>query len=375
MKSRIYISPPDIGPEEELAVQRAIRSGWVAPLGPEVDAFETELSSYVGRKHGVALNSGTSALHLGLLTLGVTSDDIVVTSTMTFAATVNAIRYVGAAPFFIDSEPNTGNMSISLLEEGLTRLRKEGKKIGAIIPVDIFGKSADYLEIEKLAEKFGIPVLSDSAESLGASFMGKKAGSFGEASAVSFNGNKIMTTSGGGMLLTDNEDFAHQVRFLATQARERTAHYEHKTIGFNYRMSNILAAIGRAQLKRLDSMISSRKAFRDLYKSLFSGLEGIEILGSENDHFDNNWLTCITLSPKLASISPRRLAESLNDVNIETRPLWKPMHLQPIFKEYSGIIDGTAEKIFHRGIALPSGSATTQQEREFVVSSISQLLK
>ena len=248
MNHRIYMSSPDVGELEEQYVIAAMRSGWIAPLGPDVDAFEAELAGRVGVAHAVALSSGTAALHLGLLGLGVGHGDIALTSTMTFAATANAIVYTGAEPYFVDCALETGNMDPALLREAIEQLTQDGERIGAIVPVDLLGKAVDYTEICAIADEFGIPVLADAAESLGAQHRGRAAGSFGRASVVSFNGNKIMTTSGGGMLLTDDADLAVRSRHLATQARQPVAHYEHVEIGYNYRMSNLLAALGRAQL-------------------------------------------------------------------------------------------------------------------------------
>ncbi|MDZ4046108.1 MAG: aminotransferase class I/II-fold pyridoxal phosphate-dependent enzyme, partial [Rhodoglobus sp.] len=252
MSDRIHMSSPDVGEAEEEAVLAALRSGWIAPLGPDVDAFEVEMAERVGVAHGVALSSGTAALHLGLLALGAGPGDVVVTSTMTFAATTNAIVYTGAEPYFIDADPATGNMDVALLREALRNLHAAGERIVAIVPVDLLGKTVDYTAILEAADEFDVPVLADAAESLGARHRGRAAGSFGRASIVSFNGNKIMTTSGGGMLLTDDPAIAAHTRYLATQARQPVVHYEHTDIGYNYRMSNLLAALGRAQLRRLD---------------------------------------------------------------------------------------------------------------------------
>lgn len=275
---RIHLSSPDVTQLEEDSLVRAIRSGWVAPLGPEVDAFEVELAEYCGRDHAVVLTSGTAAIHLGLLTMGVEAGDIVLTSSMTFAATANAITYTGAEPVFIDCD-ETGNMSIPLLEEAFKTLQTEGKKVKAVVPVDLLGKIANQEEIQKIAEGFGAQVFSDAAESLGAIRNGKSSAAFGIAAAVSFNGNKIMTTSGGGALLTDDKELADRVRYLATQARQPVVHYEHVDIGYNYRMSNILAALGRAQLSRLDSMIECRRQHRIFYKELFAEVPGVEVFG------------------------------------------------------------------------------------------------
>ena len=370
MNDRIYMSAPDVGELEEQYVIAAMRSGWIAPLGPDVDAFEAELAGRVSVAHAVALSSGTAALHLGLLGLGVGRGDIVLTSTMTFAATANAIVYTGAEPFFIDCELETGNMDPALLREAIEHLTKDGERIGAIMPVDLLGKAVDYTEICAIADEFGIPVLADAAESLGAQHRGRAAGSFGQASVVSFNGNKIMTTSGGGMLLTDDADLAVRARYLATQARQPVAHYEHVEIGYNYRMSNLLAALGRAQLTRLDEMIARRRAMRELYRDLFEGVDGVEIFGGERDNDDNFWLTSIVIDSAVTGWTPAELSAALLTDNIESRPLWKPMHLQPVFEAARALSNGNSQRLFETGLTLPSGSALSVGEIERVVAGL-----
>ncbi|WP_240037095.1 DegT/DnrJ/EryC1/StrS family aminotransferase [Leifsonia flava] len=358
---------------EEQYLVSALRSGWVAPLGPDVDAFERELAERVGVVHAVALSSGTAALHLGLLGLGVKRDDIVLTSTMTFAATANAIVYTGAKPYFIDCLPETGNMDPALLEEALQKLTAAGEKVAAIVPVDLLGKAVDYTAIESIAARYGVPVLADAAESLGATHQGRAAGSFGRASIVSFNGNKIMTTSGGGMLLTDDGEFAQHARYLATQARQPVAHYEHVDIGYNYRLSNLLAALGRAQLSRLDEMIGRRRAMRDVYKQVFENVAGVEVFGAAGDEADNVWLTSI-LFDETAQGSPDALRAHFAADGIESRPLWKPMHLQPVFAGSRGLINGSSERLFRRGLTLPSGSALTAGEKARVIDSLDRFV-
>ena len=370
MSERIYMSSPDVGEAEEQAVVAAMRSGWIAPLGPDVDAFERELADRVGVDHAVALSSGTAALHLGLLTLGVKPGDVVLTSSMTFAATANAIVYTGAEPYFIDADPVTGNMDAALLRESLVELRDAGERVSAIVPVDLLGKAVDYTAILAIADEFGVPVLSDAAESLGATHQGRAAGSFGRASVVSFNGNKIMTTSGGGMLLTDDADFAQHVRYLATQARQPVVHYEHTDIGYNYRMSNLLAALGRAQLARLDAMIARRREMRELYKQLFAEVDGVEVFGAEGDEADNVWLTSIVVDREKTGWEPSELAAALAADDIESRPLWKPMHAQPVFADARRKTSGASESLFARGLTLPSGSALTPPQRERVLTAI-----
>ena len=374
MSGRILMSSPDVGDLEEQYLVAAFRSGWIAPLGPDVDAFEAEMADRVGVGHAAALSSGTAALHLGLLCLGVAPGDVVLTSTMTFAATANAIVYTGAVPHFVDCDPATGNLDPALLESALDTLRSEGRRVGAIVPVDLFGKSADYDAILPIAERFGVPVLADAAESLGAAHGGRAAGSFGAASALSFNGNKVMTTSGGGMLLTDDADLAARARYLATQARQPVAHYEHVEIGYNYRMSNLLAALGRAQLVRLDDMLARRRANREAYRNVFADVEGAEIFGGD-DTEDNCWLTSVVVDPQVAGWTAGDLARSLAAADIESRPLWKPMHLQPVFAGAHATINGSAQRLFETGVTLPSGSALTSVQLETVLDAIRRFVR
>lgn len=354
---RIFLSPPDVGDTEEQSVVRALRSGWVAPAGPDLTAFEEELAARVGVAHGVGLSSATAALHLGLRTLGVGPGDVVITSTMTFAATANAIAYTGAEPYFIDAQPETGNLDPQLVAHALDELTRAGEHVAAIVPVDLFGKTVDYTALEPIAAMYNVPILADAAESLGARHRGQPAGSFGAAAAVSFNGNKIMTTSGGGMFLTNDAQLADRVRYFATQARQPVAHYEHTDIGYNYRLSNLLAALGRAQLARLDDMIARRHRVRAAYKSLFAEIDGVEVFGTDGDAEDNAWLTSITVDERITGWRASELSAALAADGIESRPLWKPMHLQPIFTGTRGKMTGASEALFHRGLTLPSGSA------------------
>ncbi|AGG65764.1 DegT/DnrJ/EryC1/StrS family aminotransferase [Corynebacterium callunae] len=365
---RIYLSSPDVTQLEENALVRAFRSGWIAPLGPEVDAFEHELGQYCGRKYVVALSSGTAALHLGLLALGIGAGDLILTSSMTFAATTNAIMYTGATPVFVDCD-ETGNMDPALLELAFQTLKSEGLKVKAVVPVDLLGKVAPNEEIEKIASNNGAIVLSDAAESLGAIRYGKSSAAYGVAAAVSFNGNKIMTTSGGGAFLTDDKRLADKVRYLATQARQPVVHYEHKDIGYNYRLSNILAAMGRAQLSRLDEMIERRRQHRVFYSELFSSIPGVEMFGEPSgteggDTVDNFWLSSILINPEKAGFNCEELRQALASENIEARPLWKPMHLQPVFEECRSFKSGWSQRLFETGLSLPSGSVLTDREMD-----------
>jgi len=368
--ARVYLSPPDVTQKEETALLAAMRSGWIAPLGPDVDGFEADLSAYTGRQHCVALSSGTAALHLGLLSLGVGPGDLVLTSSMTFAATANAITYTGAEPVFIDSD-ESGNMNPALLNRAFLDLEHQGLRVSAVVPVDLFGKTADHELIDAIAAARGVPVFSDAAESLGATYRRRASAAYGDAAVVSFNGNKIMTTSGGGALLTDDEEKAAKVRYLATQARQPVVHYEHTDVGFNYRMSNLLAAIGRAQLRRLDSMIERRREHRRFYADLVRDIPGVSLFGEPDgidggDTRDNCWLTSIVIDPAVAGFDRTSLMSALSAENIEARPLWKPMHLQPVFAGRRRYADGTSERLFETGLSLPSGSVLTEDFRQRV---------
>ncbi|PFG39102.1 dTDP-4-amino-4,6-dideoxygalactose transaminase [Georgenia soli] len=391
MRNHIYLSPPDCGPAEADAVQRALASGWVAPLGPEVDAFEAEVAARAGRRHAVALSSGTAALHLALLGVGVRPGDVVVTSTMTFVATAGAVTYCGAEPVFVDCD-ETGNMDPGLLAGALADQRRRRRRVGAVLPVDLLGKVAAYEELGAVAADHGVPVVSDAAESFGALRGGRPAGSFGRAAAISFNGNKIMTTSGGGALVTDDGAVAARARYLATQARQPVAHYEHTEIGYNYRLSNLLAALGRAQLARLDEMIERRRALRLLYRDLFSGVPGTQIFGSPDGADipgaalhraghrtpvtrDNFWLTTVLVDPAVAGWTPADLVAALARADIEARPMWKPLHRQPVFAGRTVYGGTTAERLFARGVTLPSGSSLDLPARARVVDVVRAFLE
>ncbi|MGJ9411592.1 DegT/DnrJ/EryC1/StrS family aminotransferase [Aeromicrobium sp. CF4.19] len=373
--TRIHLSSPDVGELEERYLVDAIRSGWVAPLGPHVDAFEREMADRVGTSHAVALSSGTAALHLALVSWGVGPGDFIPTSTLTFVATANAITYTGATPVFVDCDLVTGNIDPELLDHAITELRREGKNVPAVVPVDLLGKCADYEAISEVARRHDVRILSDAAESLGASRAGVQAGGWGDAAVLSFNGNKIMTTSGGGMLLTDDAGLADHVRFLATQAREPAVHYEHHEVGYNYRLSNLLAAVGRAQLERLDSMIARRRQRREAYAELFAEVPGVEIFGRERDTQDNCWLTAIVVNPETAGWSTTDLLEALAEDDIESRPLWKPMHLQPVYAGRPSFLTGASDSLFRTGLSLPSGSAMDQTARDRVLGLIETFLR
>jgi len=371
--SRIYLSPPDTGELEKRNVIAAMDSGWIAPIGPDLEFFEKEVSDLCGREFGVALSSGTAGLHLGLLALNVRPGDVVICSTLTFVATANAILYSGATPVFVDSDFSTGNISLSLLEVALAEVSKSGRKIGAVIPVDFLGKAACHSDIVNLCASYDVPVLVDAAESLGAMHLGKASAGYGEAAILSFNGNKIATTSGGGMLVTDDEHVAKRVRFLSTQAREPAPHYEHHEVGYNYRLSNVLAALGRAQLERLPAMIANRRRTRERYRSLFDRVTGVEVFGGE-DKDDNCWLTAIVVTPEMTVWAPEDLSAYLEELQIESRPLWKPMHMQSLHVGCESYVDGSSEALFTRGLALPSGSNQTELEWGRISSAIESFL-
>lgn len=359
----ILLSSPDVGLTEQQYLVDAVKSGWVAPAGPDLEAFEAAVAERVDVPYAVGLSSGTAALHLALVSWGVGPGDVVPVSTLTFSATVNAIRYVGATPYFVDSEPESGNIDADLLSIVLDELRAQGKSVPAVIPVDLLGKVADYDRIQKVVENHGgLHVLSDAAEAFGSSRNGIQAGAHGEAAALSFNGNKIMTTSGGGMLLTHDAALAAHVRKLSTQAREPVAHYEHVEVGYNYRLSNILAALGRAQLSRLDAMIERRRGWRARYRALFADVPGVRILGDADDSEDNCWLTALVVDPGSCGWTARELGEALAAEAIETRPLWKPMHLQPVNQGFPTMANGVSESLFQNGLTLPSGSSITDAQ-------------
>jgi dTDP-4-amino-4,6-dideoxygalactose transaminase len=384
MLPRILLSSPDVGPHEEKYLLDAFRSGWIAPLGPQVDELERRVASQTTRKHAVALSSGTAGLHLALLNLGIAPGDRVLTSSMTFAATANAITYTGAQPVFIDSN-STGNMDPELLAYAVDEELRAGRPIKAIVPVDLLGKIADYEAIDSIAKSAEIPVVADAAESFGAIRNGKSSGSFGHTAIVSFNGNKIMTTSGGGMLLTDDAAMAERARYLATQARKPVVHYEHSDIGFNYRLSNLLAGLGLAQLDRLPGMIERRKKLRRLYADYFSSHPGVQIFGGPDgvrtddplhrDTVDNCWLTSILVDSRVTGWKAMDLMKFLNQHQIESRPLWKPMHLQPVFEKSPAYINGTSESMFNSGLSLPSGSSLRDDEIARIFETLDQFLR
>ncbi|GGL12987.1 DegT/DnrJ/EryC1/StrS family aminotransferase [Mangrovihabitans endophyticus] len=370
MTDRVLLSSPDVGHLEESYLVEALRSGWVAPAGPAVEAFEREVAARCDVPHAVALSSGTAALHLALLGLGVGPGRTVVVPTLTFAATANAVAYTGAQPVFVDVDPRTGNLDPALLDQACAEL---GPSLAAVLPVDLFGACADYERILPVCDRYGIPLIEDAAEALGSTFRGRPAGSFGKAGVLSFNGNKIMTTSGGGMLLTASRTLADHCRYLSTQARQPVAHYEHVDVGYNYRLSNLLAALGRAQLHRLDEMIGRRRALRDRYTKVFSAVPGVTLLGAD-DPEANCWLTSIVVDPQTTGWTAADLAQHLADRNIETRPVFKPMHLQPVFAGARVVLSGAARHLFEHGLTLPSGSAITELQQRRIFDALTEFL-
>lgn len=362
---RIWLSLAHMGGHEQKFIQEAFDTNWVVPLGPNVNGFEKDLRGYLNDDvHVVALSSGTAAIHLALVQLGVGPGDEVICQSFTFAASANPIKYLGATPVFIDSESDTWNMSPNHLREAIVdRIAKTGKKPKAIIPVHLYGMPAKMDEIIAIADDFEIPVLEDAAEALGSEYKGKRCGTFGEFACLSFNGNKMITTSGGGALVCSTEEEAKRAMFYATQARDNAPHYQHSKIGYNYRMSNICAGIGRGQMMVLDNHVARRRAIHKLYKKELSGIAGISVFDNPSSEFNSNhWLTCIIVDPKVAGFSREDIRLKMGSENIETRPLWKPMHLQPVFEGTPFYGDGTSEALFDKGLCLPSGSSLTDDD-------------
>ncbi|HHE55672.1 MAG TPA: aminotransferase class I/II-fold pyridoxal phosphate-dependent enzyme, partial [Caldithrix abyssi] len=344
------------------------------PLGPHVDAFEKEVAFYIGMKHAAALSSGTAAMHLALIMLGVEQGDEVICQSFTFSGSANPIVYQKAVPVFVDSEPQTWNMDPELLEVAIKDRISKGKKPKAVITVHLYGQPAKLDEIMSICQKYEIPLIEDAAEALGSEYKEKKAGSFGELAILSFNGNKIITTSGGGMLLSNHENYIKEARFLATQARDEAPHYEHSKIGYNYRMSNILAAIGRGQLKYLKQRVAQKRKIFELYKERLGKYVGISFQPELKESVSNKWLTCIVIDPKSTKTNREEIRNLLEKNNIESRPLWKPMHLQPVFKDAPGYINGVSEKLFLQGLCLPSGTALQESQVHHICTLIESLL-
>ncbi|WP_217495964.1 aminotransferase class I/II-fold pyridoxal phosphate-dependent enzyme [Mangrovivirga cuniculi] len=363
---------PSYGGKEQEYVNEAFETNWISPVGPNLQAFEESISSYHGEGyHTAALSSGTAAIHLALILLGVERGDEVICSSFTFAGTCNPIMYLGATPVFIDSEKETWNMDPDALEEAIKDRLAKGKKVKAIIPVHLYGMPANMPEIMKVAREYEIPVIEDAAEALGASLNGQKTGTFGDLAVFSFNGNKIITTSGGGALMSKDKEQIEKSKFLATQARDQAPHYQHSTIGYNYRLSNISAGIGRGQMEVLDERIKQRRAVNSWYKDMFSG-NGFDFLTEPEGYFSNYWLTTALLEDTPFDREELRL--ELEKENIEARPLWKPMHLQPVFEGAPYYGDKTSEYLFEKGVCLPSCSSLDEKEKERIHQTIVRLL-
>lgn len=371
MSERIWLSPPDMGPRERELLLDAFDSNWIAPLGPHVDGLEAELAVACGRTHAAALASGTAAIHLGLRAMGVGPGDIVITASQTFAATTNAIVHCGAIPVLIDSDPGRWTMDPALLHEALTDCARRDERVGAVLPVDLYGQCADHAAIAAIAASHGVPVLVDAAEALGSVEDGAPAGSQGVAAILSFNGNKIITGSGGGALVTDDEALAAKVRFYATQAREPARHYEHREIGHNERMSNLVAAVVRGQLENLPAKVARRRAIFTTYRDAFADIAGITFPATPAGSEPNRWLTVIEVDGERTR---DQVLDALGAEDIEARPTWKPMHQQPVYAKARMFGGAVSEAAFARGLCLPSGSSLTESQQARVISSIRRVV-
>ncbi len=372
---RIHLSPPDVGPAEREALLRAFDSNWIAPLGPEVDAFEAEVAAHVDRRHAVALSSGTAALHLALVLSGIGPGDRVLCPTLTFVASANPVRYVGATPVFVDSAPGSWNLDVDLVAEQLADGAANGRPYAAVVAVDLYGRCCDYAALEPVCAEYGVPLIEDAAEALGSRRQGRAAGAFGELGVLSFNGNKVMTTSGGGMLLSDDGDVAAEARYLATQARDPAPHYEHSRLGYNYRMSNLLAGLGRAQLASLDDKVAARRRIGDRYRGELADLPGVAFLDDAPDEVSNQWLTCLTIDPARSGVDREQVRRELRRAGIEARPVWKPMHRQPLYRDEAMIGGRVADRLFDHGLCLPSGSTLTPSEQAEICQRIREVLR
>jgi dTDP-4-amino-4,6-dideoxygalactose transaminase len=370
MPKQILLSPPHLGTHELEFVKEAFETNWIAPVGPHVDAFEQEFCEVVGSKYAVAVSSGTAALHLALRLLEIQPGDEVFCSTLTFVATANPILYVGATPVFIDSDHISWNMDPDLLSTILDRRAQQGRLPKAVILVHLYGQSADLDPIRLACNQYDVPLIEDAAEALGATYKGKALGSFGKIGIFSFNGNKIITTSGGGMLVTDDKSLATQGRFLATQARDMAPHYQHSQMGYNYRLSNVLAGIGRGQLQVLTERVAARRQNFEIYRSALQQLPGVSFMPEADFGTATRWLSCLTIDPNRSGLTREDLRVAMAAEHIESRPVWKPLHLQPLFKDCKVIGGGVSAELFDRGLCLPSGSNLTHAERDRVIQTI-----
>jgi len=366
-----------MGGEEQRFVKEAFDTNWLSPLGPNVNGFEEDLQSYSGVAHAAALSSGTAAIHLALIILGVQRDDEVLVSTFTFSGSINPIVYQGAIPVMVESEKDTWNISPEHLETAIQdRIKQKGKAPKALVLVHLYGMPAKMDQLMTICRKYGVRVIEDAAEALGSSYKGKKLGGFGDIGVYSFNGNKIITTSGGGALISNNQEWVEKARFLATQARDKALHYQHSEIGYNYRMSNVVAGIGRGQMLVLDKWVKKRRAVNQFYRELLGDQAGIHFLTEPNEEFYcNHWLTTIFIDHSESSVGRDQLQKALAEENIESRPLWKPMHLQPVFKDYPYYGDGFSERLFENGLCLPSGSNLKEEELERIAETIKKVFE
>jgi dTDP-4-amino-4,6-dideoxygalactose transaminase len=370
MGNHIYLSPPHLGDVERKLLLEAFDSNWVAPAGPDLAEFEREVAALLDVRHAVALSSGTAALHLALQAAGVERGDTVLVPSFTFVATASAVRYLGARPVFLDSSAATWNVDPALVAEELAWCARTSQLPKAVVAVDMYGQCADYDLLLDACARYEVPLIEDAAEALGASYRGRHAGTFGIAAVLSFNGNKIITTGGGGMLVTDDGDLAHRVHYLATQAREPVPHYEHRTVGYNYRLSNLLAAIGRGQLRVLGERVEARRETARFYRQSLGDMEGIEFMPQADYGAPNCWLTCILVDPQVVGANRDDIRVHLAERGIEARPTWKPMHLQPVFRDCAMRGGAVCEDIFARGLCLPSGSSLSDHDRQRVVDAV-----
>ena len=370
MPDRLYLSPPHIGPDELALVTEAFDTNWVAPVGPHVDAFEREFAAYVGAQHAVALSSGTAALHLALRDLGIGPGDEVAVSDLTFCASVNPILYEGATPVFVDSERQSWNLDPNKVEDLFRDRAAKGRQVKALVPVHLYGQTADLGALVELCDRYGVTMIEDAAEALGATYRDRSPGTFGRAGIFSFNGNKIITTSGGGILVTDRAETAAHVKKMATQARDTAPHYEHSEVGFNYRLSNVLAGIGRGQLRQLDARVAARRRVFDAYVDTLGDLPGVAFMPEAEWGTHTRWLTCLTIDPEAAGVTREDVRLALEADDVEARPVWKPMHLQPVYAGYEAVGGAVAVDLFGRGLCLPSGSAMTEADVARVVRGV-----
>jgi pyridoxal phosphate-dependent aminotransferase EpsN len=375
MNPKIWLSPPHMSGEEMKYIQEAFDANWIAPIGRNVDEFENDLCKYTGSNYALAVSSGTAAIHLALNVWGVTNDDIVLCQSLTFVASANPIVYLGAIPVFIDSEPATWNMCPEALETAIKHYVRLGKKPKAVIVVHLYGMPALIKEIILICAKYDIALVEDAAEALGSSYFGQKVGTFGYVGILSFNGNKIITTSGGGVLLCQRGDYREKARFLASQAKDNAPHYEHSETGYNYLLSNVSAGIGRGQMEVIKDRIAKRRSNFQYYKEQLKPLPGITFQEEQDHFFSNRWLTAVIFDPKVSRISPETVKLSLEKINIETRPIWKPMHLQPVFRKALYFGGNNSERLFKTGICLPSGSELTEDTIALIASRIIELHK